>query len=209
MSGFTDPADDSSLTSAVIRAALNKAAPVGAMMDYLGTTAPTGWVLGAGKTIGSVASSGTERANADTEDLFTLLWTNFTNTELVIQDSAGSQTTRGISAAADFAANKRMPTPDLRGRTAVGLDNMGGSSANRITATEADTIGKATGTETHTLVEAEMPAHVHTGAGGTALVSNQGPGPTVASTMATASTGGGGAHANVQPTFFTGKIIKL
>lgn len=38
--------------------------------------------------------------------------------------------------------------PDFRGRFPLGADNMGGSSANRVTATAADTVGSASGNET-------------------------------------------------------------
>lgn len=51
--------------------------------------------------------------------------------------------------------------PDMRGRVMIGLDNLGGSSANRVVATEADTLGGAGGEELHTLTEAEMPTHTH------------------------------------------------
>lgn len=53
--------------------------------------------------------------------------------------------------------------PDLRGRIMVGLDNLGGTSANRITASEADTLGGSGGEEMHTLNIAEMPMHSHAG----------------------------------------------
>jgi len=51
---------------------------------------------------------------------------------------------------------------DLRGRLVLGQDDMGGASANRVTATQADNVGQGSGAETHTLTEAEMPAHSHT-----------------------------------------------
>ena len=58
--------------------------------------------------------------------------------------------------------------PDMRGRVVVNQDDMGGSSANRVTDAEADslngdTLGDTGGVETQTLSEAEMPAHTHTG----------------------------------------------
>lgn len=54
--------------------------------------------------------------------------------------------------------------PDLRGRQIVALDNLGGSSANRITATAADTLGGTSGGETHTLTSVnQLPAHNHGG----------------------------------------------
>lgn len=57
--------------------------------------------------------------------------------------------------------------PDLRGRVVAGQDDMGGSSANRLTSPiDGDTLGAAGGTENHTLTEAEMPAHDHGGVTG-------------------------------------------
>ena len=143
------------------------AIPTGVMMDYCGTTAPTGYVLGSGRTIGNAASSATERNHADTAALYTQSWNSSTNTELPIQDSAGNPTTRGASAAADFAANKRLPLPDCRGRIRGGKDNMGGTTASRITNAGCGIVGTtqfaAGGTQTYVLVEAALPAHVHTG----------------------------------------------
>jgi microcystin-dependent protein len=55
--------------------------------------------------------------------------------------------------------------PDLRGRTIAGQDDMGGSSANRLTdqsgGVDGDTLGASGGTEQHTLTEAEMADHSH------------------------------------------------
>jgi microcystin-dependent protein len=56
--------------------------------------------------------------------------------------------------------------PDMRGRVAAGQDDMGGSSANRLTdqtgGLNGDTLGATGGSETHTLTEAQMPEHDHT-----------------------------------------------
>jgi hypothetical protein len=90
--------------------------PTGSVQAFRSKTAPNGWVLEDGKTIGNAGSGATGRANADTEALFTHLWSQFTNAELIIQTSGGAASTRGASAAADFAANKRMPLFDSRTR---------------------------------------------------------------------------------------------
>ena len=140
---------------------------VGEIKMFTAVTAPNGWLLADGRSIGNAASGGSARANSDTQKLFELLWNSTTNTELPIQDSNGVVTTRGASAAADFAANKRMPLPDLRGRFPLGKDNMGGYSADRVTAAAADVIGGSGGAEYHTLAVAEMPAHNHVDSGHT------------------------------------------
>ena len=80
--------------------------PTGAMLAYGATTAPAGWVRCNGRTIGSASSGATERANADAEDLFLFLWTNFADAQCAV--SSG----RGASAAADWAANKTIALPD-------------------------------------------------------------------------------------------------
>lgn len=55
--------------------------------------------------------------------------------------------------------------PDLRGRVVAGLDNMGGSAANRLTAggsgIAATTLGAVGGAQTHTLDTSQMPSHAH------------------------------------------------
>ena len=51
--------------------------------------------------------------------------------------------------------------PDLRGRIPLTKDNMGGTSANRVTAAAADTLGGSGGAENHTLSASEIPAHNH------------------------------------------------
>lgn len=139
------------------------AIPSGFIADYVGTSAPTGWVRGNGRTIGNASSGATERANADTETLYTLLWNSFSNSVLAIQDSAGSATSRGASAAIDYAANKRLPLPDYRGRVRVGLDAMGNSAAGRIGTiiTSSTTNGATGGSETVTLSISQIPSHDH------------------------------------------------
>lgn len=100
---------------------------VGALTGMLGyfplSSAPDGWIKANGTTIGSASSGATGRANADTLSLFTLLWTQFSNAQLPIQTSAGAGSTRGASAAADFAANKRLPVIDLRGEFIRSVDD--------------------------------------------------------------------------------------
>lgn len=146
--------------------------PVGEVIEYYGTTEPTGFLFCDGDTIGNASSNATGRANADTETLFTLLWdVGNTYATLAIYDSAGAASTFGASAAADYAANKAIALPDHRGRVAAGWDNKAASTALTGVVLDSDTMGATGGTETHTLTSADIPSHTHsfsatTGSGG-------------------------------------------
>ena len=97
--------------------------------------------------------------------------------------------------------------PNLKGRVPVGRD---------AAQTEFDALGETGGAKTHTLTTAEMPAHTHEqvmttqnfvgGVYGPARGEDEA-GPT-ASGHQTASTGGGGAHNNLQPYLAINFIIK-
>lgn len=107
---------DANVTLAKLAVAVaNALVPSGAVGYFARNSAPTGWVLANGGTIGS-SSSNADLASADAEALFTVLWGNgWTDALLPVLTSGGSASTRGASAAADWAANKRMTLPDLRG----------------------------------------------------------------------------------------------
>jgi len=107
--------------------------------------------------------------------------------------------------------------PDLRGRVFAGLDNMGGSSANVVTDTSADSLGGAMGEETHTLAVGEIPSHTHSlegyphsahGSAAKSINALSDPDGSQYTVGSTAAAGGGGAHNNMQPTFFGNWIIK-
>ncbi len=116
--------------------------------------------------------------------------------------------------------------PDLRGRVVAGKDDMGGSSANRLTdqtgGLNGDTLGDTGGSETHTLTEAQLAAHTHGAGSYTALFPGDGTQSTAGGTGnrgtqggsnltvsgTSGSTGSGSAHNNVQPTIILNYIIK-
>lgn len=100
--------------------------------------------------------------------------------------------------------------PDARGRGVIAPDNMGGTSANIVTDANADTVGGKNGAETVTLATGEVPAHTHpfesrtgSGTGTRRATTNTG----VYVVANTDSTGGGGAHSNMQPWIALPQII--
>ena len=90
--------------------------------------------------------------------------------------------------------NHNARTPDLRGRSPFGRDNMGGTDANRLTTVtnDGDILGEDFGSETHLLTAAQsgLPAHSHTVGGGQNSVNRTNTG------AATAGVGGGSTGAN-------------
>jgi len=103
--------------------------------------------------------------------------------------------------------------PDLRGRVVAGQDDMGGTSANRLTdqsgGLDGDTLGDTGGSETHTLITSETPPLQQgylnrnvTGTGAFLFAVGGSDG------SATVGGGGGGAHNNVQPTIILNYLIK-
>jgi microcystin-dependent protein len=110
-------------------AAAAEVVPVGGVMHYAGTTAPSGWVFCYGQAISRTTFSA----------LYAALGTTY---------GAGDNVTT-------------FNLPDLRGRVIAGKDDMGGSSANRLTnqsgGLNGDTLGATGGAETSTLAALNLP----------------------------------------------------
>lgn len=158
--------------------------PRGTVVPYAGASAPVGWLLCFGQS---------------------LLRTDYAGLFAVISTTYGA------------ADGTHFSLPDLRGRVVAGQDDMGGSSANRLIgvtgSVDGDVLGGTGGAETVTLAIAEMPAHTHVESIATTGGGNQNPtgvasNGTANTDNSTASTGGGGAHNNVQPTLILNYIIK-
>jgi len=108
--------------------------PAGAMMPFGGEEAPTGWLL----------CDGSEVNKTDYNALWIAIQHNFKDASLVSDNGVSFFT-----------------LPDFRGRFALGLDNMGGPSANRVTDLAADAIGGNAGTETKSIATNNLPEHEH------------------------------------------------
>jgi microcystin-dependent protein len=171
----------------------------GDVKTTLKSVADAGWVMMNDGTIGDASSGGTTRANADTQALYALLWTNVSNANCPV--SGG----RGASAAADFAAHKTIALPKMLGRAMAAAGAGAGLSTRNL--------GDAVGEEAHILTMPELAPHQHglgfhklaaTGTiGGSFYMTDTSPDDS------TESTGSGAAHNNTQPTTFVNIMIKL
>tara|TARA_R100000995_G_C3481202_1_gene124023 strand:- start:493 stop:2196 length:1704 start_codon:yes stop_codon:yes gene_type:complete len=177
--------------------------PAGVIVPYGGTSAPTGWVFCYGQAV-TQGSSG--------------------STYYALHAAIGTTYGSGSGGSGDFSI------PDLRGRVVAGQDDMGGSSANRLTdqtgGLNGDTLGDTGGSETHTLTAVQLAEHTHipnrtneanlasgsnttglsrSGTGNVGVDANAGP---LANSSGVDITGGQ-AHNNVQPTIILNYIVKL
>lgn len=205
--------------------------------DFKGTTGSSlqsGWVWAAG-TIGNASSNATNRANADCEELFKFYWNdaayNYTGSTatgaaLQVYNSSGVAVAKGVSAAADWAANRQIAVFDMQDRVPAGRGNMVGN-AGRLSGqpggVNGNTLGAAGGLETHSLTEVQNGPHLHklwneginAGQGSNIYVGNDvngdaPPTPIHANAQYNTSTSGDGdPHNNVQPTIICNYIIKL
>lgn len=188
--------------------------------DYkftLRQTADPGWIVCNDSTIGN-SSSGSSAAGLYTKALFELLWSSVSNTYAAILNSDGSPGSRGANAEADFNANKRLTLTATLGRV---LGQFNGTYP----------MGSPFGEANHTLTTPEIPSHSHGvsdpghvhnhGAytagsatqdgfvrGDNPFIGNIGTSSSVTG-ITVGSTGGGGAHNNIQPTSFVNCMIKL
>ncbi len=108
--------------------------PPGVMMPYAGIAAPSFWLL----------CFGQEVLQADYPELFEVI--GFTYKQ------KGLLTDNGV---AKFAL------PDMRGRTVMGLDDMGGTGAGRISGLQGSELGNSGGSETVTIQSTNLPDHEH------------------------------------------------
>lgn len=119
--------------------------------------------------------------------------------------------------------------PDLRGRVIAGKDDMGGSSANRLTDADdglnGDTLGDTGGGETQTLVTGNLPAYTPAGTiagtigysplgyslsgGGTFVAAQTGTSSITATFTGTAQGGTSTAFGVVQPTIIGNFIMRV
>lgn len=155
------------------------ALPIGSVIAFSGTIAPSGYLLCNGQSV--------------SQSLYPYLYQSI------------GDTYKG----AKPAITGEFYLPDLRGRTIVGLDS-NDSTFN--------SIGKNGGEKTHVLSITEIPAHSHQTSTNKLFYSDEGTvgalgeTPTAVNTIAisrsSTSTGGGGAHNNLQPFQVQNWIIK-
>lgn len=194
----------------VAQLASGTSTPIGGVIDFWGTTLPTGFLLCAGQEI----SRSTYAA------LFAVIGTN--------AGAGNGSTTFNLP---DYRGRASAGKDDMGGAAASRLTTAGSGVAGA-------TLGAAGGAQNVTLTEAQMPAHTHTLSGSTSSsgthshsyieavrvpffggsgagldLSNSTTDPAGAHTHTlsgtAASTGGGQAHSNVQPTIVCNKIMRV
>ncbi len=123
----------------------------------LKTTATTGWLMFDDGTFGDASSGASSRANADTADLFTVIYDNILDANAPLLTSAGAATTRAAqgTAATAFAAHCRLTLPKTLGR-ALAVAGAGSGLTSRA-------LGVVAGTETHTIITANLPPYTPSG----------------------------------------------
>jgi microcystin-dependent protein len=184
----------------------------------LKTSADTGWIMCNDQTIGPTGSSATF-ANNSAQALYTLIWTNVSNSFAPVTGG------RGVSAAADWTAAKPLQLTLMMG-CALGVSGAGSGLTSR-------SLGQSVGEETHLLTTAQIPTGLHTlvdpghhhqttavaSISASAIIGNPGgnvPNAPTAITSTSVATGitltdnaGGGVHNNMQPTTFLNAMMKL
>ena len=166
----------------------------------------TGWVILNGQTVGSASSGATQRANADTQNLFVYLWTNCatpsSNNHCTVSGGLGA------NALADFSANKQITLPDMRDSDLVGRDCMGntclgGLLASNILSGHGDGVdtpaawgGLANQTAVTSIAQANLPNVNFTVSGITLSAISP---PDVCNLAGCSGTGSGAFHGSVSP----------
>lgn len=105
--------------------------PIGTIVPFGGVNTPQGWLL----------CDGSEVRIADYLNLYNAILYQFKDQSQVQSGFFG--------------------LPDFRGRFPLGADNLGGSSANRVTDVNADTIGLGSGVESRSIDVKNLPEHEH------------------------------------------------
>ncbi len=161
-----------------------------------------GWIPMNDESIGNVGSGASNRANADTFQLYKTIWDGVSNTFAPVTSGGPS---RGVSAIADFLAGRPIQLPLNLGRVIGGAGGPGAGLTFRA-------LGEWLGEENHVLTTSELPSILTTtaatnnfGSGGvTGLTSSATPGG------GTIPNGGGGnGHNTMQPSTFFNIFIKL
>ena len=105
--------------------------PIGSLMPYGGINTPAGWLV----------CDGSEVRISDYLSLYNSIQYQFKDQSQVASGFFG--------------------LPDFRGRFALGADNLGGSSANRVSDANADTVGLGSGVEARSIDVKNLPEHEH------------------------------------------------
>lgn len=197
----------------------------------LKATADAGWVMMDDGTIGDAGSGASTRENADTQNLFTLVFDNLTDSTAPLSscDSGGDARASQGTAATAWGNNCQIALPKALGR-ALAVAGAGSGLTSRA-------LGAATGAETATIAQANLPnvnfavtipagegAHSHftsvdtgtvgsgaaTAGGASVPVNRESTTVSLPEMSGTAASGGSGTALDImQPSAFLNIMIKL
>ena len=163
------------------------------------TNVPEGWVLMNDGTIGDTFSSASNRANMDCQALFSLIWDSVDDSLAPVNGAPGN---RGVSAAADWVAHKRIKIVGATNGRII-LNAAGNDSL----------ISTVTGSSTASLTGANNGSHLHgynAGAMNVAVKHDSGNSDGGAPTsLTTGSAGSGTPFSIMQPSIYQNWFIKL
>lgn len=129
---------------------IDSTARTGDIKTSLLSTAPLGWVGMNDGSIGNVGSGATTRATADTFQLYSTIYTSVIDAWAPVSTGRSAPGTTMANAITDFLAGKTLTLPRSLGRALAGFGS-GALLTPRV-------LGEYEGTETNTLVQANLPS---------------------------------------------------
>ena len=185
--------------------AIDSTARTGDVKTSLLTTAPLGWVPMNDGSIGNTGSGATLAVGDYTFQLYSTIYTSVINTWAPVSTGRTAPGNTMANAITDFLAGKTLTLPLSLGRALAGAGSGAGLTAR--------VLGQNLGTETNTLIAANLPSPLLTGLGVTNVTPSGASSVFINNNQSGSgilpNTGGNQPTNNMQPTTFFNVFIKL